>query len=78
MSGERVGVIGTSRGGELVLLLGATFPQVVAVVANVPSHVVWRRGGTRSAWTYRGEPLPAVPPRPSDQPPVPSGPAAGP
>ena len=68
---ERFGAVGGSRGGELALLLGAYLPRVRAVVAYAPSHVVWRRGNTRSAWTYRGEPLPAVPPRPSKQPPVP-------
>jgi dienelactone hydrolase len=68
---ERFGAIGRSRGGELALLLGAFLPRVRAVVAYAPSHVVWRRGGTRSAWTHRGEPLPAVPPLPSKQPPVP-------
>ena len=46
------------------MLLGAFLPRVPAVVAYVPSHVVWRRGGTRSAWTYRGEPLPAIGPGP--------------
>jgi dienelactone hydrolase len=59
---DGVGVIGTSRGGELALLLGATYPQVRAVVANVPSHVVWRgfgRGlsGPVPSWTLAGEPV---------------------
>jgi hypothetical protein len=37
----RVGLLGTSRGGELALLLGATYPSAFcAVVANVPSNVV--------------------------------------
>jgi dienelactone hydrolase len=68
---EWFGAVGGSRGGELALLLGAYLPRIRAVVAYAPSHVVWRRGGTRSAWTYRGEPLPAVPPRPSSQPQLP-------
>lgn len=60
-------LIGTSRGGELVLLLGATFPQITAVVGYVPSAVVFggisreQRGG--AAWTYRGAPLAFVPGR---------------
>ena len=35
-----VGVVGRSRGGELALVLGATFAEVDAVVAYVPSGVV--------------------------------------
>lgn len=40
VQGDRLAVMGPSRGGELALLLGATFPQIKAVVASVPSHVV--------------------------------------
>lgn len=65
--GEKVGVIGTSRGGELALLLGATLPQIGAVVGIVPSGVM--NGAIAGdpttvnspAWTYRGEPLPFLP-----------------
>lgn len=59
---ERLGVLGRSRGGELALLLGATFPALRAVVAVVPSGVV--HGGIgedsagRSAWTRHGAPVP--------------------
>lgn len=60
-----IGVLGVSRGGELVLLLGATFPAIRAVVALVPSHVLWGSVGVIGApsWTYHGEPLPIMPPR---------------
>lgn len=59
-------VWGPSRGGELALLLGATFAQINAVIAWVPSGVVfWALGEAepgdprpRAAWTYRGKPLP--------------------
>ncbi len=58
-------VWGPSRGGELALLLGATFPDINAVIAWVPSGVVfWALGQSepgdtrpRAAWTYRGKPL---------------------
>jgi dienelactone hydrolase len=65
--GDQIGVMGTSRGGELVLLLGATFPRIGAVVGIVPSGVIngaIARDPTTvnsPAWTYRGEPLPFVP-----------------
>lgn len=64
-----VAVSGVSRGGELVLLLGARLPALVsAVVAYVPSAVVHGtlRAGhpdkprDATAWTWRGEPLPNV------------------
>jgi dienelactone hydrolase len=57
-------VVGTSRGAELALLLGATYPQIRAVVAYAPSAVVW--GGTGEqvpAWTYRGAPILPMPNR---------------
>jgi dienelactone hydrolase len=61
---ERLAVGGSSRGGELSLLLASRYPQFKAVVANVPSAIV--HGGVGSdesayqqpAWTYRGEAVP--------------------
>ncbi|CAB3832641.1 hypothetical protein LMG26846_01051 [Achromobacter insuavis] len=64
-----VALTGQSRGGELSLLLGARFPDLVsAVIAYVPSSVV--HGTLRAgrpgqppgepAWTWRGEPLRSV------------------
>ena len=38
----RVAVFGMSRGGEAALLVAATVPAIKAVVASVPSHVVWQ------------------------------------
>ncbi|OWY59480.1 hypothetical protein B7486_74350, partial [cyanobacterium TDX16] len=62
---ERIGVTGGSRGGELSLLLGATFPQIKAVVAYVPSGVLWGGFGgdedVAAAWTHGGKPLAYVP-----------------
>ena len=61
----RIGVLGTSRGGELALLLGATYPSLFrVVVANVPSNVVWpglSDDSDTSAWTLNGKPLTRVP-----------------
>ncbi len=65
VTGDKLAVIGASRGGELVLLLGATFPQITAVVAYAPSGIVWPGIGgadapVRSAWTIRGEDVPCI------------------
>lgn len=61
----RVGVLGTSRGGELALLLGATYPSAFrVVVANVPSSVVWPGLSDDSdapAWTLAGKPVRHMP-----------------
>jgi dienelactone hydrolase len=60
----RIGLLGQSRGAELALLLGATYPAVRAVVAYVPSHVVWPGtlvDSTRApAWTIGGQPVPGM------------------
>jgi dienelactone hydrolase len=65
VDGERLAVTGGSRGGELSLILGSTFPQIKAVVAYVPSGYRW--GGLNDegsspvpAWTYQGLGLPFV------------------
>jgi len=36
---NRIGVLGTSRGGELALQLGSMYPEISAVVAYVPANV---------------------------------------
>ena len=65
--GDRfLAVWGESRGGELALLLGATFTEINAVIAWMPSGVVfWGLGlaepgdmRPRAAWTLHGKPLP--------------------
>jgi dienelactone hydrolase len=65
----RVGVLGFSRGGEAALVLGASFPDIAAVVALVPSGVTG--GGLagadfsamgKPAWMLDGKPLPLLPP----------------
>lgn len=62
---DRLVVLGTSRGAEVALLLGALHPEIDAVVAISPSDVVWAGLGgerpQRSAWTRAGEPVPFVP-----------------
>lgn len=55
-----IGVVGYSRGGELVLLLGSLFPHLFdAIAAYVPSSVVF--GGfphpNRPAWSHRNAPI---------------------
>ncbi len=64
---ERIGVMGTSRGGELALQLGSIYSQIKAVVAYVPASVRYPAccGDTRApyAWTLGGRPLQFAMPR---------------
>jgi dienelactone hydrolase len=66
----QIGVFGRSKGAELALLLGATYPEVGAVIASSPSSVVCigamkpRDDGefdTYSSWSNEGTPLPFAP-----------------
>lgn len=65
---SRIAVVGVSKGAELALIAGATFPWVTVVGAFAPSHVVWEGippddqadRSAASSWTYRGRPLPYV------------------
>ncbi len=64
---DALAVIGTSKGAEAALVIGATFPIVKAVVGYAPSAVVFEGLGTsvaelnKSSWCYRGQSLPFVP-----------------
>ena len=65
---QRVGILGVSRGAELALLLGSTFPQIRSIVAYAPSCVAWAASGRDKStgeiipcWTLRGKPVPFAP-----------------
>ncbi|MGQ0568367.1 MAG: acyl-CoA thioester hydrolase/BAAT C-terminal domain-containing protein, partial [Armatimonadota bacterium] len=68
--GDRLAVMGSSRGGELALLLAATFPELKAVVGYVPSGVVHAgiapagspQDQPRPAWVHRDQPIPFLRP----------------
>jgi dienelactone hydrolase len=64
--GDSVSVVGTSRGGELTLLLASEFPVVGTAIAYVPSGIVHSgiHKGARGwlsdvpSWTIDGQPVP--------------------
>lgn len=68
---DRLGVLGGSRGGELALLLGATFPVFTAVVSYLGSGVMTQGivvgdltrmlNTARPSWTRHGQALPYLP-----------------
>ena len=61
---DSMGVIGVSKGGELVLLLGSLYPEIHTVVAIVPSHVAFQSSNVtlyrNSSWVYNNLEVPFV------------------
>jgi dienelactone hydrolase len=58
---DKIVLMGESRGGELVLLLGSQRPDVAGVIAYSPSHVIWAGLDptySQPAWTLQGKALP--------------------
>lgn len=59
-----LGIMGVSKGGELALLLSSGYINPSAVVAVVPSNIVWQGINfsnwwqKKSSWSYRGDDLP--------------------
>lgn len=63
---SHIGIFGGSKGGELALLAASTYPQITAVVADVPSPFAWMGLGPYGqpqscSWSMHGMPLPCVP-----------------
>jgi dienelactone hydrolase len=65
---DRIAIWGWSKGAEYALLAATHLPWITAVVAITPTDVVWEGlggpsqvPGTRSSFSWRGEPLPFVP-----------------
>lgn len=65
---QRIGIMGTSKGGEAALIVASRHPGLAAVVAGVPSSVAWQGiNWTRDArvpdasWSLSGAAFPALP-----------------
>lgn len=59
----KIVLMGESRGGELVLLLGTLRPDLAGVIAYSPSNFVWAGLDptfSRPAWTLHGKPVPCL------------------
>lgn len=57
---DKIALLGSSRGGELVLTLASKYKDFSAVVALVPSHVTFPSGtltANTSAWTFNDKEL---------------------
>lgn len=62
---NRIAIVGMSKGGEFALLAASTYPQIHAVVADVPSPFAWQGisyafGVPQSSWSLGGKPVPFV------------------
>ncbi|MFQ5462937.1 MAG: acyl-CoA thioesterase/bile acid-CoA:amino acid N-acyltransferase family protein [Phycisphaerae bacterium] len=65
VSGDRMAVLGVSKGAEAAMLVASRSPDIHAVVAYLPSSVVWQSTGLGfpeiSSWSVGGAPVPFVP-----------------
>jgi uncharacterized protein len=66
VDGARIGIAGTSIGAEVALVVASRYPQVRAVVAALPSSVVWpgishSSARAASTFTQAGKPVPFLP-----------------
>jgi uncharacterized protein len=63
---DRIGIVGTSIGGEVVLTVASHYREIKVAVAAVPASVVWpgiihTGGDPPSTFTLAGKPLPYLP-----------------
>jgi dienelactone hydrolase len=59
VDGDRIGLVGSSRGAELALLLGAHYDWVGAVVSYAGS-IPWDTPSDVPAWIHEGGPVPHI------------------
>lgn len=66
---ERFGLLGASKGSEFALIAASRYPWIDSVVAYTPTDLVWEgwglevveAEGTRSSFSFDGQPLPFMP-----------------
>ena len=66
VAGDRIGVIGTSKGAEAALLVASRRSDIRITVLGVPSSVTWpgidnANLVTEASWSENGKPVPFVP-----------------
>lgn len=64
---DRIGIIGSSRGGELSLLVGSTYSEITCVIGYASSVFINPGSKGGAAWTLNGEPLPFISQKPDIQ-----------
>ena len=66
---DRLALFGGSKGAEFALIAASRYPWITSVVAMAPSDLVWEgwglemveAEGTRSSFSFQGQPLPFMP-----------------
>ncbi|MCW3846337.1 prolyl oligopeptidase family serine peptidase [Sphingomonas sp. LB-2] len=64
---KRIAIYGISKGGETALLVASRRPEIKAVIAVVPSSVVWQGinfadyTSVKSSFSLNGQPVPYIP-----------------
>lgn len=66
---DRIALFGGSKGAEFALIAASRYPWITSVVALAPSDLVWEgwglemveAEGTRSSFSFEGQPLPFMP-----------------
>lgn len=66
---DRIALFGGSKGAEFALIAASRYPWITSVVALAPSDLVWEgwglemveAEGTRSSFSFQGQPLPFMP-----------------
>jgi dienelactone hydrolase len=64
IDGDRICLVGASKGAELALVLASHYTDINCVVAIVPCHAAFPAltlGATTSSWTYQEKEVPFVP-----------------
>jgi dienelactone hydrolase len=59
---ERIGMYGTSLGGQVSMLVGAAYPEIKTVIAISPPTATWDGGSGHSSFSFKGKPVPFVVP----------------
>ncbi len=59
---DRIGVYGTSLGGQVAMLVGARYREIKSVIAVSPPTVTWDGGEGHSSFSFKGKPVPNVVP----------------
>ena len=59
---DRIGIYGTSLGGQVAMLVGARYPEIKSVIAIAPPTVTWDGGPGKSSFSFKGKSVPYAAP----------------